>query len=258
MSENGEQWNTKRAGTGSKWVWWSTEESVERGAISMLAYAEVVVGIWLYWWILPWWLETNLHLLISVLVAPLLLLRSPTSVGAALAAFLRWFENIGPITLRSTRIRVAVVMLLAAGLSALASWGLVETWLSGHDGWGLLWRAGIMGWIGVQIGATVTVALAGVQSATRAEAEAEAEAVRIEVAVAVAGAGAVVGGVAIAVAVVIAVAIVIAETRSSILAIWAPGLLLGIWIPSTISRIDSTIRHLAEWPAPLNRIQMFS
>ena len=79
MSENGEHRDSERANTGSKWVWWSTEESVERGAISVLACVEVAAGIWLYWWFIPRWFETNLHLLISVLVAPLLLLRSPTS-----------------------------------------------------------------------------------------------------------------------------------------------------------------------------------
>ena len=39
----------------------------------MLACAEVAAGIWLYRWLIPWWLETNLHLLISVLVAALAL-----------------------------------------------------------------------------------------------------------------------------------------------------------------------------------------
>ncbi len=70
------------SGSGRKWVWVSTEESVERGTISVLACAEVAAGIWLYWWLIPWWFNTNLHLLISVLVAPFLLLRSPVSVEA--------------------------------------------------------------------------------------------------------------------------------------------------------------------------------
>ncbi len=90
MSVNGEIQKNERTNTGAKWVWWSTEESFERGAISVLACAEVAVGIWLYWWLIPWWFETNLHLLISVLVAPLLLLRSPASSEAALAAFERY------------------------------------------------------------------------------------------------------------------------------------------------------------------------
>ncbi len=134
MSDNGGHPDNGRADTGPKWVWGSTEESVERGAISVLACAEVAAGIGLYWWFIPWWLETNLHLLISVLVAPLLLLRSPASVAAALAAFLR-FGRGEDISLRSKR--GAVSMLLVAGLTAFVSWGLAETWLGGHDGWSL-------------------------------------------------------------------------------------------------------------------------
>ncbi len=123
MSDSGEHRDSARADTGPKWVWGSTEESVARGAISVLACAEVAAGIWLYWWVIPWWLETNLHLLISVLVAPLLLLRSPESVAAALAAFERYNDSQDEdFSLRSKR--GAVAMLLAAGLSALVSWGL--------------------------------------------------------------------------------------------------------------------------------------
>ncbi len=147
-----------RADPGPKWVWGSTEASVERGAISVLACTEVAAGIWLYWWLLPWWLETNLHLLISVLVAPMLLLRSPESVAAALAAFKRFDKGEG-FSLRSKR--GAVALLLAAGLSAGVSWGLAETWLGGQDGWSLFWRAGIIGWISVQIGFAGVLAIAG-------------------------------------------------------------------------------------------------
>ncbi len=90
MSDDGEHRDTESADPDPKWVWWSTEVSAARGTISVLACVEVAAGTWLYWWLLPWWLETNLHLLFSVLVAPLLLLRSPESVAAALAAFDRY------------------------------------------------------------------------------------------------------------------------------------------------------------------------
>ncbi len=104
MSDSGEHRERARADLGPKWVWVSTEESVERGAISVLACTEVAVGIGLYWWLIPWWLETNLHLLISVLVAPLLLLRSPASVAAALAAFERYKNSKDEgLSLRSKR-----------------------------------------------------------------------------------------------------------------------------------------------------------
>ena len=53
MSANGENQKNEHADTGRKWVWWSTEESFERGAISVLACAEVAAGIGLYWWRSP-------------------------------------------------------------------------------------------------------------------------------------------------------------------------------------------------------------
>ena len=143
MSGSGEHRDRAREDTGPKWVWLSTEVSVDRGAISVLACAEVAAGIWLYWWLIPWWFETNLHLLISVLVAPLLLLRSPESVAAALAAFQRFIDSKDEgFSLRTKR--GAVALLLAVGLSAPVSWGLAETWLGGHDSWSLFWRAGII------------------------------------------------------------------------------------------------------------------
>ncbi len=225
MSDSGEHRESARADTGPTWVWVSTEESVERGAISVLACAEVAAGIGLYWWLIPWWLETNLHLLISVLVAPLLLLRSPASVDAALAAFERFYNSKDEgLSLRSKR--GAVAMLLAAGLSAVVAWGLAETWLGGHDGWSLFWRAGIVGWIGVQIG------IAGAR------------------AVAAVGAGAIAGAVAGAVAIagagygIVAVAGILAVAVGG--ALFGPGGLLGIWLRSVFVRIGSTLRHWKE------------
>ena len=205
------------AGSGRKWVWVSTEESVERGTISVLACAEVAAGIWLYWWLIPRWFETNLHLLISVLVAPLLLLRSPASVAAALAAFQR-FDEGGYFSLRSKR--GAVALLLTVGSAAVVSWGLAETWLSGHDAWSLFWRAGIVGWIGVQIGIAVATAVVG------GGALAVAVTVAMAVAVAVAGAGAGAG--------------------AGFVTLVGPGLLLGIWLRSVIVRIGATLRHWKE------------
>ena len=157
MSDNGEHRDSERAGTVSKWVWRSTEESVKHGAISVWACGEVAVGIWLYWWFIPWWFETNLHLLISVGVVPFLLLRSPESMESALTAFCQFYEGEEFPLLSKWGV---VAVLLAAGLSAPVSWGLAETWLNEHDGWSLFWRAGIMGWISMLIGIVVTTTTA--------------------------------------------------------------------------------------------------
>ena len=119
-----------------------------------------------------------------------------------MAAFERFVHGKDEdVSLRSKR--GAVAMLLAAGLSAGVSWGLAETWLSGYDGWSLFWRAGIIGWIGVQIGiagaGTITGFgagfVAGVVIITGVVTGAVVGAVAVAVVIAEAGAG----GVALAV-----------------------------------------------------------
>ncbi len=254
MSDDGEHRDTESADPGPKWVWLSTEESVEHGTISVLACAEVAAGIWLYWWFLPWWLETNLHLLISVLVAPLLLLRSPASVAAALAAFQRsalrgdkydsFYSKLGTVSI-----------ILAAGLSALVSWGLAETWLSGQEGWSLFWRAGVITWISVQIGIAGGGALAGAAAGAGlvagAGAGAVAGAVAIAIAIAGAGAGAVAAATAVAVAVAVAGTVALLAGSGVVAgavaaALVGPATLLGYWLRSVIVRIGSTLRHWKE------------
>ena len=61
-------------------VWWSSRESIEAEKISLLAVAEVIFSVAAYWWI-AWYFDTYAHLLVSVLVAPLVLLRSDESVA---------------------------------------------------------------------------------------------------------------------------------------------------------------------------------
>ena len=242
MSEHNEHRDSERADTGPKWVWWSTEESFERGAISVLACAEVAVGIWLYWWLIPWWFnEANLHLLISVLVAPLLLLRSPASVKAALAAFEQYLSRGEGFPLQSTR--GAVAMLLAAALSGLASWVTAETWLSECDGWSLFWRAGIMGWISLEIG--IVVARAGAPAGAGAVVAAATAAVATAVAVAGTVAGIVAGAAVLAGAVAAAAVGAGAAARAGAVT-GAPAVQLGVWLQSTIIKLGETIRHLPE------------
>lgn len=237
MVEDSDHQDDESADTGAKWVWLSTAESVERGTISALACAEVVAGILLYWWVIPWWLGTNLHLLISVLVVPLLLLRSPASIQSALTAFERYSRRREVVSTRSP-LGIALV-LLAAGLSALASWGLGQAWLGGHEGWSLFWRASIIGWIGLQIalGATAAAASAGATAAAATAAAAAA------VAAAAAAAAAVAGAVAGAAAAAGAVAGP-ATPVGALLGVW-----IGVWFRSIIIKFGSTVRHVAEGAA---------
>ncbi|MEO5338166.1 MAG: hypothetical protein H7841_14925 [Magnetospirillum sp. WYHS-4] len=137
-----------------KWVWVSDPDSYAGGVPSVLAAFEVAFALWLYWWAIPRYFETDIHLRISVLVAPLLLLRSPASVQAALAAFER-YDKAEEDSLRSPLAWAAIGLGGLAG--AMAAGLLAHGWLPGHQGWDLFWRAAVVGWAGLE----VAVAVAG-------------------------------------------------------------------------------------------------
>src|SRR4051812_25618390 len=71
-----------------KWVWYSRPGTTEAGIFSVLAAVEVVIAVAAYWGYAIW-AHTQVHLFLSVFIAPLLLLRSPQSI--ALGA--HWFRN---------------------------------------------------------------------------------------------------------------------------------------------------------------------
>jgi hypothetical protein len=66
----------------------STTESIEKGNASCLAILESVLAVSAYWGI-AWVFDTHAHLLASILVAPLLLLRSPESMELGV----KWFST---------------------------------------------------------------------------------------------------------------------------------------------------------------------
>nr|VFJ61952.1 MAG: hypothetical protein BECKDK2373B_GA0170837_110520 [Candidatus Kentron sp. DK] len=66
--------------------WISTPDSVEKNEPTVLAIVETVLAVAAYWGI-AWWFDTHVHLLISICVTPLLLLRSKESTEKGV----RWF-----------------------------------------------------------------------------------------------------------------------------------------------------------------------
>src|SRR6185436_9213931 len=70
------------------WVWRASIASRAAGKVSVLACAETLFAVVLYWWIAIRW-GTHVHLLTSVFIAPLLLLRSPESIEMGV----RWFQK---------------------------------------------------------------------------------------------------------------------------------------------------------------------
>jgi hypothetical protein len=92
------------------WRFWSTTESIQCEVPSVTAIVETIVAVPLYWWVTLRF-GTLLPLLISVVVAPLVLLRSEQSVAVGA----RWFlqcEEVGDHHLP---------IWLAAGVSAAIS-----------------------------------------------------------------------------------------------------------------------------------------
>jgi len=71
-----------------KWVFWSTRDSINNDIPSITAIIETALAVPIYWWIAIHF-ETYLPLLISIVVAPLVLLRSDESVALGV----RWFEQ---------------------------------------------------------------------------------------------------------------------------------------------------------------------
>jgi hypothetical protein len=69
------------------WVWHATLDSRKAGKISVLAAVETVLACACYWWV-AFRFDTHWHLLTSILIAPLLLLRSPESIEKGLDWFM--------------------------------------------------------------------------------------------------------------------------------------------------------------------------
>lgn len=74
------------------WVPYSSMQSRAEGKVSILACVETILAVVFYWWVAIRF-ETHWHLVSSVFIAPLLLLRSPESILTGVRWFLRdWFD----------------------------------------------------------------------------------------------------------------------------------------------------------------------
>ena len=70
----------------------SSEESRAADKVSILAIAEVIFSVAVYWWIAVTF-DTYLHLIISIALAPLVLIRSPQSVALGVEMFSRYLDE---------------------------------------------------------------------------------------------------------------------------------------------------------------------
>src|SRR5262245_50955677 len=69
------------------WKFWSTPESIESETPSVMAIVETVIAVCLYWYYAMHF-DSYLPLMISIAVAPLVLLRSDESVALGV----KWFR----------------------------------------------------------------------------------------------------------------------------------------------------------------------
>jgi hypothetical protein len=76
-----------------KLVFWSTRDSIDNEIPSVSAIIETIVAVPIYWWVAIYF-ETYLPLLISVAVAPLVLLRSDQSVARGAMWFTAWVNQL--------------------------------------------------------------------------------------------------------------------------------------------------------------------
>ncbi len=142
----------------------STPDSVEKNEPTLLAIAETLLAVAAYWGI-AWFFDTHAHLLLSISVAPLLLLRSPESTEKGVRWFAAYWNDETEITPKDTPGRFWGIVLLSGVIGAACAYVLANTFLVGHEGWALFVRAmavGMAGWmIAFTIAGAVAVAVAG-------------------------------------------------------------------------------------------------
>ena len=142
----------------ARFVWWSTPQSYANNTVSVLAVVEVVLALWLYWWLIPAWFNTQVHLLASVVIAPLLLLRSKASIEEALDDFESYDDKNKPQVPFFSLHCLLIVVASALSSYFLIGW-LAGHWLPGHEGWPLFWRAVLLGWLVLNVSFAIVTAV---------------------------------------------------------------------------------------------------
>jgi len=104
------------------WVWRSTEPSRAAGLVSILAVAEALACVAVYW--LLWlWLGVTWHHWLILIATPLVLLRSEQSVALGVKWF-RYYNERGGVKLTSVTAAIGIGLALALWycLAAVGAW----------------------------------------------------------------------------------------------------------------------------------------
>ncbi len=229
-----------------KWVWCSSDESIARGQISVLAVLEVPCAVALFWWITtisPWpWFTV-----VGLMAAPMLLLRSPASIAAGKASF-QAYSNSGNLLARTQ-------LVVIAGFAAMASGSICFTWapdfLTGLGGWSSFLGCVVVGVLAVVVVRAIVIAGLGLVLGTKL---ARFNVAEVEIAVKIAAAVAVTiavvdfdmvrGAATVAGAIVGNSALVHAKEVQALLFALLP--LVGMVSRITLMRFCATLHHFSE------------
>lgn len=127
-----------------RWVWHSTENSIAAGQISILAIVETLLAMLAYIGF-AFYLNAQWWLLITAVVAPILLLRSPQSEVLGVC----WLQSYWGQHDRKWSDLSIFEKSLCAGIpflvvTVMISW-LASLWLPGSNDWDLFWRTFLLG-----------------------------------------------------------------------------------------------------------------
>nr|VFJ73213.1 MAG: hypothetical protein BECKFW1821C_GA0114237_10478 [Candidatus Kentron sp. FW] len=227
--------------------WISTPESVEKNEPTVLAIVETVLAVAAYWGIAIWF-DTHIHLLVSICVAPLLLLRSRESTEKGVRWFVSYFEDKTEITLHGTPARFWILLLLIVVIITTFTYGSAKILLVQKSNWTLVSSIGI-GMVSWMITLTVSVAVTRKGIATREGAGMAVVGMVVGLGV---GAG-MLAGTEVGVVMVTAVAGLLVPIGAAIgtgtaagifiLIVYGIPITMGMWLGSLIIRMSATLYH---------------
>ncbi len=128
----------------NKWVLYSSKNSIRHRQPSMLAAIELIFSVGLYWWIAITW-QTHLHLMITIVAAPLVLMRSEKSVEYAQELWDRFsFRNkeLSPWSAQNL-----IILLVAVTATWLFTQLLAKYWPHEVGKSTSIVRKGVVAWI---------------------------------------------------------------------------------------------------------------
>lgn len=147
----------------TKWITqnltlYSTSDSRQAGNLSILAIAEVIASMSVYWWIAAIW-QTQLHIVFSLIAVPIYLLRSDQSVLKAQQMYDSHFNSNKEINIYSIHFWLLVLVTLIV-TSGFTYWLYVD-WLSSYQGWSFFWRSVVFSWLLLNVPLSVISVFAG-------------------------------------------------------------------------------------------------